>query len=55
MKKVVVAIIMVLAVMLIGGSKVYAGVNDFYFEDFTGDYYLKRAEDEFDIAEFDAE
>lgn len=28
-----------------GGANVFAGVNDFYFEDFTGDYYLSRAED----------
>ena len=28
-----------------GGANVFAGVNDYYIEDFMGDYYLSRAED----------
>ena len=28
-----------------GAENAFASVNDFYFEDFTGDYYLSKAED----------
>lgn len=31
--------------IIYGGSAAFADVNNFYFEDFTGDYYLGRAED----------
>lgn len=42
---VAVIIVMVFLTSAFGGSEAHAGVNDFYFEDFTGDYYLRRAED----------
>ena len=43
MKKLVV-LLAVLAMSLVVGAPVQAGVNDFYFSDFTGDYYLTRDE-----------
>ena len=31
-----------LALVISPITNVFAGVNDFYFEDFTGDYYLSK-------------
>ena len=38
-------ILMLICPVLIGVGQVKAGVNDFYFSDFTGDYYLSKDEE----------
>ena len=38
--------LLIIVGMVMGGAKqAYAGVNDFYFSDFTGDYYLSKDEE----------
>ncbi|MBR2839794.1 DUF2207 domain-containing protein [Candidatus Saccharibacteria bacterium] len=36
---------MLICPVLLGSQATYAGVNDFYFSDFTGDYYLTKDSD----------
>lgn len=41
----VLGVVCVMLVGIFGGANAFADVNNFYFEDFTGDYYLSKAED----------
>lgn len=43
MKKILITMFAIIATMI--SVPVYAGVNDFYFSDFTGDYYLTKDAD----------
>ena len=44
MKKIVAVVVAMLLAVVFSNGAVHAGVNDFYFEDFTGDYYLAKDE-----------
>ena len=45
MKKIQALIVTTIMLTMTIFGNAYAGVNDFYFDDFTGDYYLIRVED----------